>query len=242
MAIKFPRRARGRIITITVSTYRFPRKTWLFPFYSLVSRSGRMSTSRASFHVSLKRETYLKVSRYFYKIQPQFIHCQRATSTMCLPSGAWALPDRFSIGSSRPLSGEEAWRTRSGRLSGSDHSQHLSSHHQSIPHGVNKRGGAAAACCSRAWPEPLTGQEGHQREGRQQGGHNGEARAYHTRARCASTAARSCGLRTTCSRPERRPARDCLRRPPSPARPAHLRRTHPPDRPSPHPRPSLFPK
>ncbi|CAH2102090.1 unnamed protein product [Euphydryas editha] len=40
----------------------------------------------------------------------------------------------------------------------------------------------------------LTGYQGEQRQGHQHWGHGGDARAYHTRARCASTPARSCGL------------------------------------------------
>ncbi|CAB3241170.1 unnamed protein product [Arctia plantaginis] len=82
------------------------------------------------------------------------------------------------------------------------HTQHLSSHHhQSIPIGVNKRGGAADACCVVSRGETLTGQQSQQRQGRQHRGHSGEARAYHTRARCASTPARSCGLNTRAAGP-----------------------------------------
>ncbi|CAH2050889.1 unnamed protein product, partial [Iphiclides podalirius] len=64
----------------------------------------------------------------------------------------------------------------------------------------------------------LTGDKGEQSQGRQYGGHGGDARAYHTRARCATTPARSCGLRQH-ARPERRPERDWARPPPHPRLP-----------------------
>lgn len=44
----------------------------------------------------------------------------------------------------------------------------------------------------------LTGQQGEQRDRRQERRHIGTARAYHTRARCASTPARSYSCRHAC--------------------------------------------